>query len=75
MFRMYWQQDDDVMNGHVNSVMARNSFEEILQFLHVADKASLTAGDKMAKVRPLLTTMIERFLLYNPCQQDTSEHR
>lgn len=62
------------MNSPVNSVMARNRFEEILQFLHVADDTSIrpTAGGEMAKVRPLLTTMNERYLLYNPRQQDMS---
>jgi hypothetical protein len=70
--RMYWQKDDDVHNSAVKSLMARNRFEEIIQFLHVADNTSLAAGDKMAKVRPLLRSMNERFLLYNPCQQDMS---
>lgn len=70
--RMYWQQEDDVMNVAVSSVMARNRFEEILQYLHVADNMCLGAGDKVAKVRPLLAALNERFLLYNPCQQNMS---
>ena len=37
------------MNSPVNSVMARNRFEEILQFPHVAHNTFLTAGDKMDK--------------------------
>jgi hypothetical protein len=60
------------MNVAVTSTMARNRFDEIMKYLHAADNTCLTAGDKVAKVRPLLAAMNERFLLNNPCQQDMS---
>lgn len=67
--RMYWEQNNDVHNAAVSSAMARNRFEEIMQYLHVADNASLSAADKMAKIRPLYAMLNERFLLYNPKEQ------
>jgi hypothetical protein len=70
--RMYWEQKNDVHNTAISSAMARNRFEEILQYLHVADNMSLSATDKMAKVRPIFAMLNERFLLYNPKQQNMS---
>ena len=48
----------------VQSAMSRNRFEEMLRYLHVSDNAHLDVGDKMSKVRPLLSHMNEKFLTY-----------
>ena len=39
-----------------------------MQFLHLADNQNLSASDRVAKVRPLLSMMNERFLRYFPQQ-------
>ena len=67
--RMYWEQNDDVHNSAISSAMARNRFEEIMQYLHVTNNASLVAADKMAKIRPLFSAINERFLMYQPREQ------
>ena len=36
--RMYWEKLPDVNNEAVASTMSRHRFEEILRFLHLADK-------------------------------------
>ena len=61
---MYWSSDEDVGKDCVQSAMSRNRFEEMLRYLHVSDNAHLDVGDKMSKVRPLLSHMNEKFLTY-----------
>jgi hypothetical protein len=58
--RMYWEHEEDVHNEAVSSLMSRNEFEEVLQYLHVADNGNLEKDDKFAKVRPLLQHINER---------------
>lgn len=62
--RMYWSQDDDVRNVAVVSAMTRDRFDDIMRYLHLSDNARLDAEDKMAKVRPLMSMLNERFLKY-----------
>ena len=62
--RMYWSSGEDVGKDCVQSAMSRNRFEEMLRCLHVSDNAHLDVGDKMSKVRPLLSHMNEKFLTY-----------
>ena len=54
--RMYWQQETNVFNCPVIDLLPRNLFEEIL--IH----AKLTAGDRLAKVRPLFNLRNQPFL-------------
>ena len=42
--------------------MPRNHIEEILKHSNLADNAKLTAGDRLAKVRPFFNLMNQRFL-------------
>ena len=63
---MYWQQENDVFNYAVVDLLLRNCFEEILRYSHLADNAKLTAGDKLAKVRPFSNLMNQHFS--NACQ-------
>ena len=54
------------MQGSVfNSVMFRNRFQAIFQFLHFADNSNynLTAAnrDKLYKVRPVVTYLVNKF--------------
>ena len=70
--RQYWEQADDVKNTAISKAMTRNRFEEIMQFLHLADNLKLSDNDRLAKVRPLLSAINERFLRYFPEQASLS---
>ena len=50
---LHWTWADDVHNEAIN---------EIMKYIHLSDNARLDVGDKMAKVRPLLSMKNERFL-------------
>ena len=50
---MYWEMRDDRQNGIVTSLFTRNSFLDVLQYIHLADNNSLDTNDKFAKVQPL----------------------
>ena len=50
---LYWSEDDDVAIPLILRSMSRKRFEDIKKFIHFADNDNLTAGDKLAKIRPL----------------------
>lgn len=62
--KLYWSRDSDVHNEAISSAMTRNRFLEIMKYLHVSDNGRLDGSDKMAKVRPLMSMLNERFLHY-----------
>jgi hypothetical protein len=64
--RMYWELQEDVHNDAVSKAMTRRRFEEILRYCHIADNDQLLATDKFSKVRPLLSLLNERWLLFRP---------
>jgi DNA excision repair protein ERCC-6 len=70
--RMYWEPSDDVQNVAISKSMPRNEFDDIMQFLHVADNHNLSTTDKVAKVRPLLSMINERFLRFFPKEAQLS---
>ena len=61
---LHWTEADDVHNEAIAFAFTRNRFEEIMKYIHLSDNARLGVGDKMAKVRPLLSMKNERFLRY-----------
>ena len=61
---LYWNRDTDVYNEAIASTMTRNRFDELAKYLHVSNNATLDAGDKLSKVRPLLSMLNERFLAF-----------
>ena len=70
--RLYWENFPDVHNKAIAGSMTRNRFEEILQYLHLANNDTLAADDKLAKIRPLIDMLNERFLAHFPVCQDLS---
>lgn len=70
--RLYWSHDKDVHNQAVSEAMARDRFEEITRYLHLADNTQLDPNDRMAKVRPLLSMMNERCLNFFQKEQNLS---
>jgi len=64
--RCYWEPAEDVQNLAISKAMTRNRFDEIMQLLHLANNENILGTDKVAKVRPLLGMINERFLRYFP---------
>ena len=62
---LHWELADDVHNEAIASAFTRNRFEEIMKYIHLSDNAGLGVGDKMAKVRYLLSMKNEKFLRYS----------
>ena len=60
---LHWTLADDVHNEAIASAFTRNRFEEIMKYIHLSDNAGLGVGDKMVKVRPLLSMKNESILL------------
>ena len=55
--RDYWSNDPDLSVALVSEAMSRNRFQEIKGVLHFADNQSLPAGNKVAKVQPLYSSL------------------
>lgn len=70
--RMYWEQQDDVLNVAISSSMNRARFETIMRYLHLADNDDLNANDKYAKVRPLFDLLNKRFMDHFPGETNLS---
>ena len=51
--RLYWRKDDDVCSPLVLKSKSRKRFEEIKKYIHFANNNNLSAGDELAKIRPL----------------------
>ena len=58
--RLYWSVEPDVHNDLVSASMRRNRFDEIMQFLHLADNSKVNS-DRYYKVRPLFKAVNETF--------------
>ena len=60
--RDYWSLDPDLHEEFVAKVIARNRFEAILSVIHFADNMKLDNRDRMAKLRPLMDNMQDKFI-------------
>nr|CAD7602018.1 unnamed protein product [Timema genevievae] len=61
-YRMYWETSSDTHNEAVSKAMSRNTFEDILKYLHECDNLTLDENDKFGKVRPLWLLLNKRWL-------------
>ena len=59
---MYWEMRDDSRNSIVTSLLTRNRFLNVLQYIHLADNNNLGTNDKFAKVQPLFKILNENYL-------------
>lgn len=59
--RNYWGLDEDLGVPIVARAMPRNRFQEIKRYVHLADNNQLDKSDKMAKVRPLIALLNQKF--------------
>ena len=62
---LYWSNDPFIGNTGIKSVMTKNRFEELAQYLHFNDSsAELKRGDanydRLYKVRPVLNSVLEK---------------
>nr|CAD7573701.1 unnamed protein product [Timema californicum] len=48
-YRMYWKTSSDTYNEAVSKAMSRNTFEDILKYLHVYDNLTLDESDQFGK--------------------------
>ena len=57
--RLYWRQEGDVFNSLVTQGMRRDTFEQLMRVLHLADNTKMDANspDPFFKVRPLFETI------------------
>jgi hypothetical protein len=53
----YWSKDSDIAVPLVPAQMSRTRFRAIKRNLHFANNNDLPAGDKMGKIRPLITAV------------------
>lgn len=58
--RMYWNDADDVPKLVAKSIR-RNRFEEILTNFHLADNNNLDVSDRLAKLRPFVSKLQDKF--------------
>ena len=65
--RWSWSKDNDVAIPLISRSMSRKRFEDIKKFIHFADNDNFTAGDKLAKIRPLqdkVNASVQQFGLF-----------
>ncbi|KAK1171474.1 piggyBac transposable element-derived protein 3-like [Acipenser oxyrinchus oxyrinchus] len=68
--RMFWENENDVINQAVTQGMSINRFEEIMSNIHCADNTNLPQGDKLGKMRPVFDLLNKRFLKFWPVEQN-----
>lgn len=71
-WRMLWETNSETYNNMVANAMRRNRFEQIKRYCHCSDNQNLQAGDKFAKVRPLMAMLNEKYLNFTQFQQHLS---
>ena len=61
----YWSTNPLLKGSIFNSVVPRNRFQSILQFLHLADNSQYDANDpahdRLYKVRPVVEYLVSKF--------------
>ena len=55
--RLFWSNAKDVNNPAIAKLMTCNRFEQLLSVFHLADNNALDSNDKMAKVRPFISSI------------------
>lgn len=61
----YWSKDKILGQTFPATVMSRNRFELLLQYLHFSDNLSVDRNDRIAKIRPLsmLSMLLSRNII------------
>ena len=69
---IYWEHNEDTHNTTVSSLLSRNRFDEMMQYLHFADNLILDKEDKFVKVRPLINKLNTQCLANHLPEQSVS---
>lgn len=65
--RNYWSRKTIYKNDVAPRTMSRNRYQALLRNIHFANNAAIQEGDRLGKIRPLLSLMTENFkALYTP---------
>lgn len=70
--RLYWDSLHDMRIQMVYETMRRERFSTIMRFIHFADNNFVPQGDKMWKLRPLITKVKRNFMRYFEPSQNLS---
>lgn len=66
----YWSTDDVMRQTFPRTVMTRNRFEILLQYLHFADNDNINPSDRIGKIRYLINLLNAKFkAYYSPKEQ------
>ena len=68
----FWSNQPDLGVELVSEAMSRNRFQTIKRFLHVADNATLTPGDKTAKISPVYSALNRNLVQFKMWHSDIS---
>ncbi|GFS14232.1 PiggyBac transposable element-derived protein 3 [Elysia marginata] len=72
--RSYWSGEDDVRNEAIANAMARDRFDEIMRYFHIADNSRLDQADKFYKMESD-TEKEDIMSNVNPNERDFFLHR
>nr|XP_023013431.1 piggyBac transposable element-derived protein 2-like [Leptinotarsa decemlineata] len=70
--KLYWSLGEDLGVAFVSNAMSRNRFQEIKKYIHLANNDELDNNDKMAKIRPLMKSLNQKFQQYGVFHQELS---
>jgi hypothetical protein len=70
--KQLWSLDEDLHVRFVSNAMSRNRFQEIKRYINLADNNNLDKSDKMAKLRPLMNMLNQKFQQWGVFHQDLS---
>jgi hypothetical protein len=70
--KQLWSLDEDLHDPFVSNAMSRNRFQEIKRYINLADNNNLDKSDKMAKLRPLMNMLNQKFQQWGVFHQDLS---
>ncbi|XP_039284212.1 piggyBac transposable element-derived protein 3-like [Nilaparvata lugens] len=59
--RYYWDSQTDMNQPFIVNSMRRNKFDQIMSLIHCADNNNIDTGDKLYKLRPLISMLQSRF--------------
>ncbi|QQP53911.1 Uncharacterized protein FKW44_006554 [Caligus rogercresseyi] len=60
--RHYWANGDDLKNHAIYNSMRRNTFEDIMRYIHFISNDHIDPKDKYWKVRPLVKHLQKKFM-------------
>ena len=61
---LFWNSNDDLRNNAVYMAMRRNRFDHIMRILHFSDNIEINPDDKYTKLRPLISSLQQKFMLH-----------